>query len=320
LLKGACLCLSGAWAEYEKIMGKKKNTSKMNTEKDLAKLMEEIKKQDFQSTDDLKNFLDNLMGQSLDDLPERTDNKGRSQDLVFEAYEQTVTKGKTLVKQALKLDPDNADAYNYLASKEKDIDKAITLYEKAIKAGEKTLGKHFFKENKGHFWGIMETRPYMRAKAGLADCFYTKKEIDKAIEICEELLELNPNDNQGIRYLLSAFLLGKDDLTKFETFIKNSEDEDSAVWNFNNALYHFKKSGRTKKAEKVLLSATRRNGFVIDYMLGIKEMPDEQPQYVGIGDENEAIAYVSGSWAIWDKTEDAFEWLYDFKQKRLKMN
>lgn len=301
-------------------MSKKKNTDRMNTEKDLLKLMEEIKRKDFKSTDELNDFMSNLMGQSLDDLPERTDKKGRSQDLVFEAYEQTVTKGKKLVMQALELDPNNADAYNYLASIEKDIDKAIMQYEKAIKAGEKTLGKKFFKEEKGYFWGMLETRPYMRAKAGLADCLYAKKEVDKAIEIYEEILELNPNDNQGIRYLLSSLLLSKDDLTKFELFIKNSEDEDCAVWNYNNALYSFKKLGRTAKTEKILMDAYKSNEFVIDYMLGMKKMSDEQPQYIGRGDENEAISYVNGSWTIWDKTEGAFDWLYEFKQNRLKMN
>ena len=133
-------------------MNKKKNTERMNTEKDLAKLIEKINKKDFKSKDEINDFMSNLMGQSLDDLPERTDKKGRSQDLVFEAYEQPVTKGKKLIKQALQLDPNNADAYNYLASIEKDIEGAIKMFEKAIKAGEKTLGKKFFKEEKGYFW------------------------------------------------------------------------------------------------------------------------------------------------------------------------
>ncbi len=301
-------------------MSKNINTDRMNTEKDLAKLMEEIKKQGLGTVDEINDFLKNIQGKSLDDLPERTDKKGRSQDLVYEAYEKPVAKGKQLVKQALELDPNNADAYNYLASIEKDIDKAILMYEKAIKAGEKALGMKFFKEEKGYFWGMIETRPYMRAKAGLADCLNAKNEIDKAIEIYEEMLELNPNDNQGIRYLLSILLLSKDDLTKFQHFIENSEQEDCAVWNYNNALYHFKKYGQTAKSDKLLLEAYKSNEYVIDYMLGIKKMPDKQPQYIGRGDENEAISYINDAWSIWDKTPEALDWLYEFKQKRLKMN
>jgi hypothetical protein len=68
------------------------------------------------------------------------------------------------------------------------------------------------------------------------------------------------------------------------------------------------------------MDAYKSNEFVIDYMLGIKKMPDEQPQYIGRGDESEAISYVYDSWTIWDKTEGAFDWLYEFKQNRLKMN
>ena len=301
-------------------MGKKKNSGKPNMERELARLMEEINKQDFKNEDEINSFLSNLKGQSLDDLPAKTDKKGQSQDLVYEAYEQPVSKAKKLVKQALELDPNNTDAYNYLASIEKDIDKAIKLFEKAIKAGEKSLGKKFFGENKGYFWGLIETRPYMRAKAGLADCLCVNNEVENAIEIYEEMLVLNPGDNQGIRYLLSTLLLGKDDLGKFELFIKNSEEEDCAVWTYNNALYSFKKSGRTAVSEKKLKQAYKSNEFVIDYMLGFKEMPDEQPQYIGLGDTNEAISYVFGAWSIWSNTKEALDWIYEFKQKRARIN
>ena len=301
-------------------MSKKKKTMGTNVEKDISKLMEEINKQDFRSVDTMNDFMNKFIGKKLDDLPERTDKKARSQDLVYEAYEQSISKGRQLVKQALELDPNNADAYNYLASIEKDIDNAIKQFKKAIEAGEKSIGAEKFKEGKGHFWGIFETRPYMRAKAGLADCLNAKNETDKAIEIYEEMLELNPNDNQGIRYLLSTLLLGKTDLGKYENFIKKSEDENSAVWNYNNALYSFKKLGQTIKSEKTLMRAYKSNVFVIDYMLGNKEMPDELPRHIGFGDENEAISYVNDAWIIWHQTGGALGWIYNFKKKLLKFN
>ncbi|NKI27558.1 tetratricopeptide repeat protein [Arenibacter sp. 6A1] len=290
----------------------------MNTEKDLAKLMEELKKRDIQSSEELQAFMNGLTGQSFDDIPARTDKKGRSQDLVFDAYETTLPKGKKLVKEALELDPDNAEAFIYLASIEKDITKVIPQYEKAIKAAEKSLGKKFFKENKGVFWGMVETRPYMRAKAGLADCYFAQKEFDKAIDIYEEMLALNPRDNQGIRYLLSSLLLGKTDLTRYELFIKSQDTDGSAVWTYNNALYSFKKLGITSKSEKALLAAYTSNKFVVDYLLGIKKLPKALPQYIGIGDENEAVSYVVQAWTIWIDSDGALDWLYDFKKKQSK--
>ena len=300
-------------------MSKDNKHSKMDIENQLARLMEEIDKQGFENVDQINEFMKNMQGKSLDDLPMRTDKKGRSQDLVSEAHSLPTSKGKKLVKQALELDPNNVDAYNYLADLERDVDKALKLYKKAVEAAERSLGGEFFKENKGHFWGLIETRPYMRAKAGLAACYYAKEKADKAIEIYEELLELNPNDNQGVRYVLSTLLLGENNLSKYEVFVKTF-DEDNAAWNFNNALYHFKKSGQSPKSDKALLKAYNSNKFVLDYLTGSKEMPHELPQYIGRGDESEAINYVANAWEIWMKTYGALRWINNFRSKHKRVN
>ena len=68
------------------------------------------------------------------------------------------------------------------------------------------------------------------------------------------------------------------------------------------------------------MQAYNSNKFVIDYLLGIKEIPKKQPQYIGMGDEDEAVSYVIGAWGIWEETNEAFDWLYEFRQKMLKMN
>lgn len=300
-------------------MSKDNKHSKMDMENQLARLMEELDKQGFENVDQINEFMENMQGKSLDDLPMRTDKKGRSQDLVSEAYSLPASKGRKLIKEALELDPNNVDAYNYLADLEKDVDKALKLFEKAIEVGEIDLGEEFFEENKGHFWGLLETRPYMRAKAGLADCYYAKGKADKAIEIYEEMLLLNPNDNQGIRYVLSTLLLGQKDLSKYEAFVKTF-DEDNAAWNFNNALYLFKESGQSPKSDKALLKAYNSNKFVLDYLTGSKEMPHQLPQYIGRGDENEAIGYVANAWKVWMKTYGALRWINNFKSKHKRMN
>ena len=37
-------------------------------------------------------------------------------------------------------------------------------YAKGVEAGELALGPKGFKQYAGHFWGFLETRPYMRAR------------------------------------------------------------------------------------------------------------------------------------------------------------
>ena len=302
-------------------MSKNKPNSNLNTEKAIAKLMEEIQNQDFENIDQVNEFMKKMQGTSLDNLPESTTDKGRSQDLVLQAQDETPAKGKKLIEQALELDPNNADAYSYLASLETDVDKALALYRQAVEAGERSFGgEKFIKENKGHFWGLIETRPYMRAKAGVADCLYAKNRINAAVDVYREMIELNPNDNQGVRYLLSTILLNKKDLSDYESFIKKFDDEDSAVWVYNNALYHFKKMGKSTKSDKELEKAYKFNPHVMEFMLGLKELPEEMPQFIGRGDENEAAAYIFDAIHTWGKTDGALDWMYEFLMERRKAN
>ena len=301
-------------------MSKNKNTNRLDNERSIAKLMQELERQDFENIDQLNEFMKTMQGKSLDDLPESTTDKGRSQDLVLQAYDETPAKGKKLIKQALELDPDNADAYNYLASVENDVDKALALYRQAVEAGERALGEEFMEENKGHFWGLIETRPYMRAKAGVAGCLYAKNRINAAVEVYREMIELNPNDNQGVRYLLSTILLSKKDLSDYESFINNYDGGDSAVWHYNNALYHFKKMGKSTKSETELMKAYKFNPHVMEFMLGLKELPKEMPQFIGRGDENEAAAYIFDAIHTWGQTDGALDWMHEFLMERRKTN
>jgi tetratricopeptide (TPR) repeat protein len=84
------------------------------------------------------------------------------------------------------------------------------LYAKGVEAGELALGPRGFKEYAGHFWGFLETRPYMRARAGLASTLLQLGDVDGALAHYRDMLKLNPNDNQGIRYVVAGCLLKQD--------------------------------------------------------------------------------------------------------------
>jgi hypothetical protein len=71
------------------------------------------------------------------------------------------------------------------------------------------LGPRGFKEYAGHFWGFLETRPYMRARAGLAGTLLKLGDVDGALAHYRDMLKLNPNDDQGIRYVLAGCLISK---------------------------------------------------------------------------------------------------------------
>jgi tetratricopeptide (TPR) repeat protein len=135
-----------------------------------------------------------------------------AQDLMYRAWETADQRQRVaLAKEALSRSPLCADAYVLLAEETaKTPAEAIDLYRKGLEAGEKAVGPAAFQEDIGHFWGLLETRPYMRARGGLAQALWDIGHHDEAIEHYRELLRLNPNDNQGNRYLLAGCLLALD--------------------------------------------------------------------------------------------------------------
>jgi len=132
-----------------------------------------------------------------------------AQQLCWDAWEyHHRTDRIALARQALDVSEKCADAYVILAKNlSRSPRQLLALWEAGVAAGEQALGKGVFHTAKGDFWGILETRPYMRAKAGLADALWDLgREDDAILHLCE-LLELNPGDNQGNRYTLFNRLL-----------------------------------------------------------------------------------------------------------------
>lgn len=235
----------------------------------------------------------------------------RAQELMYQAFEEpNPAKRIALAHEALAISPNCADAHVLLAEEEADtVQRALDYYRQGVAAGERALGEHFFEENAGHFWGILETRPYMRARQGLAETLWRLKRQDEALEHYREMLRLNPNDNQGIRYLLLALLLeiGRED--EAAEFLEEYEDEWSAVWLYSRALLEFRAHGASALANKTLADALEENPHVPAYLTGKKRIPSRLPPLIGMGDENEAIAYAHEHLNHWRRTPGAVEWL-----------
>ncbi|MCJ1439195.1 hypothetical protein MMC27_008586 [Xylographa pallens] len=74
---------------------------------------------------------------------------------------------------------------------------------------------NLFEEHAGHFWGIHETRPYMRARYGLVEALLqikTYAAVEAADSHIMDILRLCRTDNMGVRDVLPALdlRLGRD--------------------------------------------------------------------------------------------------------------
>ena len=241
----------------------------------------------------------------------RQDAVAEAQQVMYDAWEApTRQRAIALAKKALAISADCADAYNLLASETAaSLEDAIDLYTKGVRAGERALGERVFKEDVGCFWGLLETRPYMRARAGLAECLWAVGRRDEAVTHYLDLLRLNPDDNQGLRDLLMPCLieLGRD--KDAEKLFRQYNDDGMATWMYSRALLDFRKHDDSPTANTSLKAALAENSFVPPYLLGRKKMPRNLPNHYGFGDDAEAVIYAHGNKAAWESTKGALEWL-----------
>ena len=90
----------------------------------------------------------------------------QAEELMDLAWDMPGRRAVLLARRALETWPDCADAYNLLAGRAVDPETARELYERGVAAGERAVGPETFSDEAGRFWGILETRPYMRARPG----------------------------------------------------------------------------------------------------------------------------------------------------------
>jgi tetratricopeptide (TPR) repeat protein len=277
-------------------------------EKMMSDLQRLLAAQEFESEADVQKFLSGLIGNKIPQGSSPLGPKEQAQDLVFEAYELSKTKGKQKIELALELDPDCIEAYEYLAGVENSPAVALSFFEKGIHIGRRIYGGQFRTEHKGHFWGIYETRPFMRCLSGSAEILYAMGNVAAAAKTLEEMIELNPNDNQGVREILMIYLIELGEDSKFEFYEAMYRGALGAFSAFTRALYAFKSEGASTRANSKLRKAINVNPLVpVQLVLRkpIRDLPDSYSQ----GSPEEAKIYASFARYAWRKTDGAVAWL-----------
>lgn len=275
---------------------------------DITRLLAE---QSFETMEEANEFISQFVGTKDIPLPERELTPvEQAQDKMYEAWEARSRKARVrLAREALAISPDCADAYVLLAEETaRTPEEALKLYEEGVRAGERALGPEAFAEGAGNFWGILETRPYMRARAGVAECLWEMGEAERAVKHYQDLLRLNPVDNQGNRYPLARLLLHEGKSEELGALLKEYEEDASAEWSYTRALWLFRSEGASPRASRTLQEAFDENRFVPVFLLDLQPLPDDPPEYISPGEESEAVDYVFSNGAYWIDTPGVFEW------------
>ena len=237
----------------------------------------------------------------------------QAQDIMYQAWDAANRRQRVaLAHRALSVSALCADAYNLLAEEAGNAKEAKTLYARGLEAGEMALGREGFREYEGHFWRFLETRPYMRARAGLAMTLLELGEEDAAIEHFRAMLKLNPNDNQGIRYVLLAGLLRRDDAEAIKALLLSYDDEWSVYWLYTRTLIAYRNGEAADPATlKLVQEARSANEHVPGILAGTRPPVISAKGYITLGGADEATDYVRECGPAWKATLGAIAWLTD---------
>jgi len=158
----------------------------------------------------------------------------------------------------------------------------------------------------------------MRARLGLAHTLRDFGRHEEALAHYRDLLRLNPNDNQGVRYVLVAALLQLNRNAEVGALIDQYGDDIQALWPYARVLWLFRTEGDTPLTRAALDAARRINPYVLQYLVNADSVPFERPPHFALGSKDEAAYVADEIGPAYSMTTGATAWLRSRTRKRRK--
>lgn len=269
------------------------------------------------SESEVEEKLDEFMTQYNDNLNEgfpQEKDQWYYLDLALDAEDEKTARKNA--QKALSIDPYCTDAEMLLIDLMNiTAEEAKKRYEKLIKKTEAHLSEEgYFEEDMGRFYGVVETRPYMRLMGEYLDLLIDLGKYTMAVIQAKKMLQLSENDNMGVRGRLMALYAFLEDADGAEALYKKYPEE-STVMLLPLVLLYYKKDDYTK-ARRYLKILARRNPDLKKLMLDqiSEEYVDEKmipggyaPNTIGeivyFMDQEEYLINSSGGGLLWIQSE-----------------
>jgi tetratricopeptide (TPR) repeat protein len=234
-----------------------------------------------------------------------------AQEIMYDAWEaDSAERAVALAMKAIGASPHCCDAYVLLGSiAPAESDDALAMFGLAVEAGERALGAAALADPSGEVWQTEEAGPYLRARLGLAQSLWLRGQHDAAIGHYQNLLELDPDDRQGVRHVLAAALLELDRDDELAALLESYSDDEGAEWTYTRLLAGLRAQADAPTLARLLRDAVASNALVPDFLLGNTPMPDDLPEDIEVGGPDEAAAYAEIFGAGWIRTKGALAWL-----------
>jgi tetratricopeptide (TPR) repeat protein len=226
-------------------------------------------------------------------------------------YEHVFGPLRSLIKRY----PEFIDARHHLAIALKASDPRLEYlasdqWRSAVETGLAVLPPEFMMGRDLLEWGWLENRPFLRAYSGLAQDAMERGQTGEALAIWQDLLDLNPNDNQGIRSLVVDGFFARRRPAQVLALCERYPDDGMPALLYGRvlALYML---GRTDEAAASLVEAAECRPLVAKELTKKThhEPRDLHPGYVTMGGADEAFYYWRDAGEYWKRMPDALNWV-----------
>lgn len=214
--------------------------------------------------------------------------------------------------------PEHIDALHHLAmllSLQGKEEEAFQLWKNAVDIGMRCFPKNFAMGKDLLEWGFLENRPFLRAYDGLGLAYLRRGDFEKALSIFNNIMALNPDDNQGIRALVIECNLA---LNRPEENLRICDKYPGDImpdtlYGRSLALFQLGKKG---EAEKAMKNAIKYLPLVAEELAKTKHKKPKSVMkgYLTMGGADEAYDYWQRVGKHWIKIEGAI----DFVKKMLR--
>lgn len=268
-----------------------------------------------------------LLASHLDEIKvgmekRRTEATAETADDFLDMAEDRVKKGDDqgalrLARKAQKLEPDNLDVELFLIQHEKmEPETFLSRTRMALEHGKSILEKQgYFKEDTGHFWQVLETRPYMRLMDQYVTCLSESGKLRMAAREAEEMIRLNNEDNLGARFTLMHLYAALEDAEAAERLLKKYSEHDEGPMLLALTLLYYKLDD-DHQAEKYLRRLIRNNketrAFIRDALSDNLDRKAAEVQRKGSYSpfsEEELIITYSENEDVYDSAPLFFRWM-----------
>jgi tetratricopeptide (TPR) repeat protein len=240
----------------------------------------------------------------IDDLAHRTHSRA-IEHLHWERYSEAVAALEPLVR----VYPEFIDAHDTLAHAyacEGKRDKAYSTWDAATKLGLDLFPADFYLGRDRLIWGYTDNRPFLGAYFNLGLEHFRRGLIGEAVCVFQNILYLNPTDNQAARLFVVRCFLRLRRPHDVLSFCKLYDDDANPDLLYGQVLA-FYQLGRKKEAAAALAEAVEYRPLVAAELTRKTRLRpnDSHPRSITMGGADEAIEYWRAAGEFWTQTRGA---------------